>query len=92
MEPRRVVIAPEFERWCRNADRDDRRTAIVRLRGGTDPARAAERLAGLGMEVGSSGAGSVIGGVSPEVVRRIGQETWVLAVEEPRTLRSLSDD
>ncbi|XVV00381.1 hypothetical protein ACQPW3_23380 [Actinosynnema sp. CA-248983] len=89
MEPRRGVLAPELERWCREADDGDRRTALVRLRGGADVGQAAERLASLGMEVTSSGPGSVIGAVSPPVLRRIGQQTWVLAVEGPRTLRSL---
>ncbi|MEU7531943.1 hypothetical protein AB0A74_39840 [Saccharothrix sp. NPDC042600] len=89
MEPRRGVLAPELERWCRDAGDGDRRTALVRLRGGADVERAAGRLAALGMEVTSRGPGSVTGTVSPPALRRIGQETWVLAVEGPRTLRSL---
>lgn len=89
MEPRRGVVSPELERWCRDAGDGDRRTALVRLRDGAEVERAAERLAALGMEVTSRGPGSVIGTVSPPVLRRIGQETWVLAVEGPRTLRSL---
>lgn len=89
MEPRRGVIAPELERWSRDAHEGDQRTVVVRLRGGTDVGRAAERLAEIGMRVASSGPGSVIGHVSPPVLRRTGQETWVLAVEAPRTLRSL---
>lgn len=89
MEPRRGVIAPELERWSRDADDGDRRTALVRLRGGAEVEQAAERLTSLGMEVTSSGPGSVVGTVSPPVLRLIGQETWVLAVEGPRTLRSL---
>jgi hypothetical protein len=89
MEPRRGVLAPELERWSRDADEGERRTVIVRLRGGTDADRAAERLAEIGMAIASSGPGSVIGHVSPPVLRRTGQETWVLAVEVPRTLRSL---
>lgn len=89
MEPRRVVVAPELERWGRAAGPDDRRSVIVRFRGGADPRQAADRLVAIGMEVVSSGAGSVIGNVSPEVLRLIGRETWVLAVEAPRTLRSL---
>jgi hypothetical protein len=92
MEPRRTVVAPELERWRRNAEQGERRSAIVRFRGGTDPARAADRLAAIGMEVVSSGLGSVIGNVSPAVLHLIGQETWVQAVEGPRTLRSLQND
>lgn len=92
MEPRRVVVAPELERWRRDAGQGDRRSAIVRFRGGTDPQRAADRLAAIGMDVVSSGPGSVIGNVSPEVLRLVGQETWVQAVEGPRTLRSLRGD
>jgi hypothetical protein len=84
-------VAPELDRWSRNASQDDRRTAIVRLRGGTDPERAAGRLAEIGMDVASSGPGSVIGHVSPPVLRRIGQESWVLAVERPQVLRPLDD-
>lgn len=90
MEPRRTVVAPELERWRRNAEQGERRSAIVRFRG--DPQRAADRLAAIGMEVVSSGLGSVIGNVSPEVLHLIGQETWVQAVEGPRTLRSLQND
>ncbi|MFE2752777.1 hypothetical protein ACFXGA_12345 [Actinosynnema sp. NPDC059335] len=89
MEPRRAVVAPELERWRRAAGPDDRRSAIVRPRPGTDPEHAADRLAAIGMEVVSAGRGSVIGNVTPEVLRLIGLETWVLAVEGPRTLRSL---
>ncbi|MEJ2852377.1 MULTISPECIES: hypothetical protein [unclassified Saccharothrix] len=89
MEPRRGVVAPELERWCRDAGDGDRRTAVVRLRGTAEVGQAVERLGSLGMEVTSSGPGSVIGTVTPPAVRRIGQQTWVLAVEGPRTLRSL---
>jgi hypothetical protein len=88
MEPRRGVIAPELERWSRDADEGEQRTAIVRLRGGTDVDHAVGRLTEIGMTISSSGPGSVIGRVSPPVLRRIGQETWVLAVEVPQTLRS----
>lgn len=84
-------MAPELERWRRNAGQGERRSAIVRFRGGTDPRRAAERLAAIGMEVVSSGPGSVLGNVSAEVLHLIGQETWVQAVEGPRTLRSLQN-
>ncbi|MET9230116.1 hypothetical protein [Lentzea sp. NPDC003310] len=89
MEPRRGVVAPELERWRRNAEEGERRSAVVRFRAGTDPRGAADRLAEIGMEVVSGGPGSVIGNVTPEVLRLIGQETWVQAVEGPRTLRSL---
>ncbi|MCC8243178.1 hypothetical protein [Saccharothrix luteola] len=92
MEPRRGVVTPELERWSRDADDGDRRTALVRLRGGAEVGQAAERLTSLGMEVTSTGPGSVIGAVSPPALRRIARETWVLAVEGPRTLRSLQHD
>lgn len=85
-------MAPELERWRRDARAGDRRSVVVRFRGGTDPAHAVDRLTAIGVEVVSGGAGSVIGTVTPEVLRLTGQETWVLAVEGPRTLRSLQSD
>lgn len=92
MEPRRGVIVPELERWSRDAAESEQRTAIVRLRGGTDVDRAVGRLTEIGMVIASSGPGSVIGRVSPPALRRIGQETWVLAVDVPQTLRSFPHD
>ncbi|MEU4673926.1 hypothetical protein AB0F91_39725 [Amycolatopsis sp. NPDC023774] len=85
------VVTPELDRWGRHADRDDRRTAVVRVCVGTDLERVASRLAAIGMAVASSGSGSVIGQVSPGVLRRIGQESGVLAVEKPQGLRQLAD-
>jgi hypothetical protein len=90
MEPRRGVLAPELDRWRRNANEDDRRTAVVRLRNGTDAEQAATRLAAIGMDVTDLGAGSVVGSVSPPVLYRIGTQPWVLAVEGPRGLRPLA--
>ncbi|MFS8096911.1 hypothetical protein LFM09_07180 [Lentzea alba] len=89
MEPRRGVVAPELERWRLSADEGERRSVIVRFRGGADPT---DRLVALGVEVVSRGAGSVTGVVTPEVLHLVGQQTWVLAVEGPRTLRSLQSD
>jgi len=91
MEPRRGIVTPELDRWGRLAERDARRTAVVRLRGGTDPVQAASRLATIGMTVASSGPASVIGEVTPDVLSRIGQESWVLAVEPSQILRQLGD-
>jgi hypothetical protein len=90
MEPRRGVLAPELDRWRRQANADDRRTAVVRVRAGTDTARAASRLAEIGMDVTDPGAGSVIGTVSPHVLDQIGREPFVVAVEGPRGLRPLA--
>lgn len=90
MEPRRGVLAPELDRWRRQANEDDRRTAVVRLRAGTDAGRAADRLVALGMDVTERASGSVIGSVSPPVLQQIGQEPWVVAVEGPRRLRPLA--
>ena len=89
MEPRRGTVAPELDRWARRAEREARRTVVVRLRAGTDPGPAADRLAELGTTVADRGPGSVIGEVTPGVLRRIGQEPWVAAVEPPRSLRQL---
>jgi hypothetical protein len=90
MEPRRGVVAPELERWSRSADESARRSVIVRFRGGTDDAE--DRLIALGVDVVSSGAGSVTGNVTPSVLHLVGQQPWVLAVEGPRTLRLLQSD
>jgi hypothetical protein len=90
MEPRRAVLAPELDRWCRQAGPGDRHTAIVRLRAGADTGQAASRLAAIGMDVAERGSASIIGSVSPSVLQRIGREPWVVAVEAPRGLRPLA--
>jgi hypothetical protein len=86
MEPRRSVIAPSLERWVRDAPDDERRTAIVRIDYSSDPAWAAARLAEEGVTVQSAGPGSIIGVVTPAMIRRVASEPWVLAVEEPKRL------
>jgi hypothetical protein len=91
MEPRRDVLAPPLEHWCRHAGDTEQATAVVRLPPGADAERAAGRLAAIGMDVQSSGPGAVVGQVSPPVLRRIGEQAWVLAVEEPQRLRPLAD-
>ncbi|HXV93776.1 MAG TPA: hypothetical protein VD813_10790 [Pseudonocardia sp.] len=89
MKPRRAVLTPELDDWCAHADEAERTTAVVRLAPGSDPDRATSRLEAIGMEVASSGPGSVIGNVSPGALRRIGRERWVVAVEQPHRLRPL---
>lgn len=86
MEPKRGPLSPELRRWCEEAPREARRTVTVRLAYGTDPVEAANQLASLGIAIDTTGATSVIGNATPDVLRRTAEQPWVLAVEEPRRL------
>ena len=47
---------------------------------------AANQLAALGIAIDTTGAASVVGSATPDVLRRASEQPWVLAVEEPRRL------
>ena len=86
MKPTRGPLSPELRRWCEEAPREARRTVTVRLAYGTDPVEAANQLASFGITINTTGATSVIGNATPDVLRRTAEQPWVLAVEEPRRL------
>lgn len=86
MEPERGPLSPELRRWSEEAPREERRTVTVRLAFGTDPVEAANQLAALGIAIDTTGAASVVGSATPDVLRRASEQPWVLAVEEPRRL------
>lgn len=86
MEPRRAILPPRLATWSSQAGPDERRTAIVRIGTSTDPDEAASRVADAGAEVQSKGPGSLVCVVTPDILRRLAQEPWVLAVEEPTRL------
>jgi hypothetical protein len=86
MKPERGPLSPELRRWSEEAPSEERRTVTVRLAFGTDPVEAANQLAALGIAIDTTGAASVVGSATPEVLRRASEQPWVLAVEEPRRL------
>jgi hypothetical protein len=99
MHPRRTVLAPNLERWLvgdghvperlgGDADRsgDERRTAVVRLPPSADAAAAADRLQEVGATVQTAGAATVTVAVTREGLKRLLDEPWIVAIEEPRRL------
>lgn len=86
MEPRKSRVSADLDRWADSAEEDDTRTAVVRLATSVDPQQAAERLRADGATVETAGAGSVVCRLTPDALRRIAAEPWVLAVDDPRLL------
>jgi hypothetical protein len=93
VEPRPRVLAPTLERWLSQAEGDEpeapggeRRTLVVRLQAAADPERAADRLREAGTSVQTTGRSSITVLASPTELRRLLDEPWIVAIEEPRRL------
>jgi hypothetical protein len=101
MKPRRTVLTPELERWLAAVDEGEaeepavataaeglgeRRTVIVRLPEATDPEQAADQVRDAGATVQIAGAASITAVVTADALRRLVDEPWVVAIEEPRRL------
>jgi hypothetical protein len=93
VEPRSRVLAPNLERWLVEAGGGDaaesggeRRTLVVRLPAAADPERAADRLRDVGASVQTTGEASITVDVTRAELRRLLDEPWIVAIEEPRRL------
>lgn len=67
-------------------ERGGRRAVVVRLPAAADPDRAAERLRAAGASVQTPGRASIGAIVGPAELRRLLDEPWIVAIEEPRRL------
>jgi hypothetical protein len=82
------ILSPALDAWCSRASKEDQTTAIVRIGAAVDPHIAVTRLGSLGLEVTSAGPSSIIGEATATVLHDIAGQRWVLAIEEPRQLRT----
>jgi hypothetical protein len=86
MRPSRSVVAPDLQRWLESSGEEDRRTVVVRVRSSADPQEVGTRLREMGARFQPPAAGALVCAVTPQVLRELAEQPWVIAVDPPRQL------
>ncbi len=80
------MVAPALQRWLESSADEDHRTVVVRLRSSADPHQVGTRLREMGARFQPPAAGALVCAVTPQVLRELAQQSWVIAVDAPRQL------
>jgi hypothetical protein len=77
-------VSPSLLRWCSEPTPGER-SVIVRVLSTVEPSKAADELRQAGAEIESEGRGVITAIVNPTALEQLCRQSWVLAVEEPRS-------
>ncbi len=83
-EPKK--LSPELTRWISQESSTGRRTVVITLAYSKDFETAAESLQDAGLEVQSSGPGTIVAVAHSASLAEIAEFEWVVAVGTPKRL------
>ena len=79
-------ISPNLNAWVREKSAPLRRTVVIQFLMTKDPKEAVAELQAAGLEIQSSGRGTLIAITEAETLRQIENLSWIQSISEPRKL------